>query len=49
MDPDRVKEEVMDMVKKKVKVGPVSPGQKKTRRLPGGGKVEVEVERPKKK
>ncbi len=39
----------MVVTKKKVKVGPVRPGQKKTRRLPGGGKIEVEVERPKKK
>jgi hypothetical protein len=27
----------------------VKPGQKKTIRAPGGGKVEVEVKRPKKK
>ncbi len=48
-DPCRVGEELMVVTKKKVKVGPVRPGQKKTRRLPGGGKIEVEVERPKKK
>jgi hypothetical protein len=34
------------MATKRVKV---KPGQKKTVRVPGGGKVEVEVKRPKKK